>query len=176
MAARPGVWTLPLTSSGSLGKVFVAPCAPLCSSVGLLTHWEVCGHEAQCGRGSGAWPAWLISSAMNFRGPPSNWLQSCESMSRGWLRNPEKQDPSPHLSSRFAHLPRRSLLLQGPRLSSARAEVNLTPRVWPGGVSRRAVISLRPGHQHHRPSPTPPPRVAEGATSWPGGFSVFLSL
>lgn len=161
MAASSGVWTLPLTGPVSLSTVFAAPCAPPCSSVGSLTHREACGH-----RGAACERLWytaclaVLSSAVNFTGPPSSWLQSRESMSRRWLWNPEKQDPSPHLGSGFAHPPRRPLLLQGPWLSM-HGQTRTRPReCGPGAVIRTTA---------------PPPRVVEARTSRPGVFSVFLS-
>lgn len=161
MAASSGVWTLPLTGPVSLSTVFAAPCAPPCSSVGSLTHREACGH-----RGAACERLWytaclaVLSSAVNFTGPPSSWLQSRESMSRRWLWNPEKQDPSPHLGSGFAHPPRRPLLLQGPWLSMHGQTCTRPRECGPGAVIRTTA---------------PPPRVAEARTSRPGVFSVFLS-
>lgn len=161
MAASSGVWTLPLTSPVSLSTVFAAPCAPPCSSVGSLTHREACGH-----RGAACERLWytaclaVLSSAVNFTGPPSSWLQSRESMSRRWLWNPEKQDPSPHLDSGFARPPRRPLLLQGPWLSMHGQTCTRPRECGPGAVIRTTA---------------PPPRVAEARTSRPGVFSVFLS-
>lgn len=153
-----------------LGKAFAAPCALLGSSVGLLAHWEVCGRKgAVCERLWHAACLAVISSAMNLTGLPSNWLQSCESMSRGWPWNPEKQDLSPCLSSGFAQPPRWSLLLQGPRLSSARTEVNLTPRVWPGVLSFHCSQVIRTT----TPSPLPPLRVAEAPDLLARGFLAF---
>lgn len=143
MAASSGVWTLPLTGPVSLSTVFAAPCAPPCSSVGSLTHREACGH-----RGAACERLWytaclaVLSSAVNFTGPPSSWLQSRESMSRRWLWNPEKQDPSPHLGSGFAHPPRRPLLLQGPWLSMHGQTCTRPRECGPAGC-----------HQNHRPSP-----------------------
>lgn len=143
MAASSGVWTLPLTGPVSLSTVFAAPCAPPCSSVGSLTHREACGH-----RGAACERLWytaclaVLSSAVNFTGPPSSWLQSHESMSRRWLWNPEKQDPSPHLGSGFAHPPRRPLLLQGPWLSMHGQTCTRPRECGPAGC-----------HQNHRPSP-----------------------
>lgn len=161
MAASSGVWTLPLTGPVSLSTVFAAPCAPPCSSVGSLTHREACGH-----RGAACERLWytaclaVLSSAVNFTGPPSSWLQSRGSMSRRWLWNPEKQDPSPHLGSGFAHPPRRPLLLQGPWLSMHGQTCTRPRECGPGAVIRTTA---------------PPPRVAEARTSRPGVFSVFLS-
>lgn len=143
MAASSGVWTLPLTGPVSLSTVFAAPCAPPCSSVGSLTHREACGH-----RGAACERLWytaclaVLSSAVNFTGPPSSWLQSRESMSRRRLWNPEKQDPSPHLGSGFAHPPRRPLLLQGPWLSMHGQTCTRPRECGPAGC-----------HQNHRPSP-----------------------